>query len=123
MNKRGQSLITFILILPVIILFVAFIIDSGLSIIEKENVDGILTDNMNMAVKQKNKDVEEIKEVIIKNKDNLDLDIKIENNYLKIKAVDKKKNLFGKIIDLSWYNLEFNYCISYGDRKLNKECK
>ncbi len=123
MNKRGQSLITFILILPVIILFVAFIIDSGLSIIEKENVDGILTDNMNMAVKQKNKDVEEIKEVIIKNKDNLDLDIKIENNYLKIKAVDKKKNLFGKIIDLSWYNLEFNYCISYDDRKLNKECK
>ena len=123
MNKRGQSLITFILILPVIILFVAFIIDSGLSIIEKENVDGILTDNMNMAVKQKNKDVEEIKEVIIKNKDNLDLNIKIENNYLKIKAVDKKKNLFGKIIDLSWYNLEFNYCISYDDRKLNKECK
>lgn len=123
MNKRGQSLITFILILPVIILFVAFIIDSGLSIIEKENVDGILTDNMNMAVKQKNKDVEEIKEVIIKNKDNLDLDIKIENNYLKIKAIDKKKNLFGKIIDLSWYNLEFNYCISYDDRKLNKECK
>lgn len=123
MNKHGQSLITFVLILPIIVLFLAFIIDSGMMIVEKENVDGLLSNNMQMAVRKNVKDIEKIKKVIISNNGNLQLDIEISNNTLYINAIDNKKSIFGKIIDLSWYNLRFNYCINYQDQKLNKNCE
>ena len=40
MNNRGQSLIMFVLLLPVIALLMAFVIDSSFSLMEKNRLDG-----------------------------------------------------------------------------------
>ena len=56
MNNRGQSLIMFVLLLPVITLLIAFVIDSSLSLMEKNKLDGIITSNMNEALIKENKD-------------------------------------------------------------------
>ena len=60
MNNKGQSLITFVLILPLIVMFIAFFIDSSLSIIEKNKLDGIVYDNMKVALNKEIRDIDKI---------------------------------------------------------------
>ena len=69
MNKHGQSLIMFVLILPLISLFIAFFIDSTLSIMEKNRIDGIISSNMKEALDKDIRDSEKIKKAIKKNED------------------------------------------------------
>lgn len=121
MNNRGQSLIMFILILPIIVLFIAFLVDSSISMMEKNKVDGIITSNMQEALNNNITDAEKIENVIIKN-EKIDVSVTIIDNNLSIKARSNKKSVFGKILNFSWYKLEFNYCGNYLDKKINKNC-
>ena len=121
MNRKGQSLIIFVLILPIIVLFLAFFIDSSLSMLEKNKLDGILTDNMKSALNNNICDTEKIKQAIIKN-ENIDISVDINNNDLIVHAKSSKKSLFGKLLNFSWYKLEFNYCGNYLDKRINKNC-
>ena len=40
MNNKGQTLIAFVIILPIFILFLAFIVDTGLLLKEKSKLNG-----------------------------------------------------------------------------------
>ena len=119
LDNKGQSLITFVLILPLIALFIAFFIDSSLAIMEKSKLEGIINDNMKIAIDSNIRDAEEISKAIKKNSD-VDLIISINEDVLKINSKSKKKNIFGNIIKLPYYNIEFNYCGSYEDKKIEK---
>ena len=121
MNKRGQSLITFIIILPLITLFLAFFIDSSLSIVEKNKIDGIITSNMQNALDNDIVDIDRIKDVIIKNTD-ISIDIELISDTLRIDAKATRKSIFAKVLKSSWYNLKFNYCGNYVSKKIDKHC-
>lgn len=122
MNNKGQSLIVFILILPIITLFLAFFIDSSLSLMEKNKIDGIITNNIKEALNKDIRDSEKIKRVIKKNVD-MDIVVDISEDNLKIEATTTRKSIFAKILDFSWYKLEFNYCGSYLNKKIDKKCE
>lgn len=121
MNNRGQSLITFVLILPLLVLFIAFFIDSSLSIMEKSKLEGIVYDNLKLSLEKDIRDIDKIMDAIKKNGD-IDITVILEENVLKIDAKSKKRNIFGKIFKFPYYNLEVNYCGSYIDKKINKKC-
>ena len=119
MNKKGQSLVIFVLILPVIALLIAFFIDSSISIMEKNRLEGIIKSNMNEALNSNIYDAEKIKEAI-KTNDDIYVSVSIENDKLEIKANSNKKSVFGNILNFDYYKLEFNYCANYNDKKINK---
>ena len=121
MNNKGQSLIIFVLILPLIVLFVAFLIDSSLSIMEKNKIDGIITSNMQKSLNNDIRDILKIKNAIIKS-EKMDIDVNIVDDKLVVKAKSTKKSVFGKILNFSWYELDFNYCGNYLDKKINENC-
>ncbi len=121
MNKRGQSLITFVLILPLIVLFIAFFIDSSLSLYEKNKLDGIITSNMEEAIKNDIRDEEKIKKAIKKN-DNMNISVSIVDDNLQVIVKSNKKSVFGKLLKFSYYDLNYNYCVNYNDKKINKKC-
>ena len=121
MNNRGQSLIIFVLILPIIVLFIAFLVDSSISMVEKNRIDGIITSNIKQALNNNITDINKIKNAIIKN-EKMDVTIEIIDDSLKINAKSEKKSVFGKILNFSWYRLEFNYCGNYLDKNINKNC-
>ncbi len=121
MNKHGQSLITFILILPLITLFVAFFIDSSLCIMEKNKIEGIITSNMKEALDNDIRDEEKIKKAILKN-DDLEVLVSVLDDDLKINVKSHKKTVFGNMLKFPWYDLKFNYCGNYQDKKINKKC-
>lgn len=121
MNKKGQSLVIFVLILPVIALLIAFFIDSSISMMEKSRLDGIIKSNMNEALNSNIQNAEKIKEAIKKN-DDIYVSVSIENNNLEINANSNKKSVFGKLLNFDYYKLEFNYCANYIDKRIEK-CK
>ena len=121
MNKHGQSLITFVLILPLLVLFIAFIVDSTLSAMEKNKLEGIIYDNMKSSLENDIHDTDKISSAIKKNID-ADITIVVNENELTIKAKSKKKNIFGNVVKLPYYDLEVNYCGNYTDKKINKKC-
>lgn len=121
MNNRGQSLVTFVLVLPLIALLIAFFVDSSLSIMEKNKIDGIITSNMENALENDIRDETKITDAI-KNNDKFDVMVSIVDDELRIIAKANKQSVFGKLLKFSYYDLNFNYCGNYIDKKINKKC-
>ena len=121
MNNKGQSLIMFVLILPLIALFIAFFIDSSLSLMEKNKLDGIITSNMEEALNNDIRDEESISNAIKKN-EKMDVIVSVVDDELRVIAKSNKQSIFGKLLNFKYYQLDFNYCASYIDKKINKKC-
>lgn len=121
MNNRGQSLIMFVLVLPLIVLLIAFIIDSSLVIVEKNKIDGIITSNMEEALEKEIKDEEKIKKAIKENED-MNVFVSVFEDELRVIVKSEKVNIFGKLLKFDYYNLDFNYCGNYVDKSINKKC-
>lgn len=121
MNNKGQSLVTFILILPIIVLVIAFVIDSTLSITEKNKLDGIITSNMEETLENDIRDEDKIRNAI-KTNDKMDIIVSIVEDELRVIVKSNKKSVFGKFLKFSYYNLNFNYCANYIDKEINKKC-
>ncbi len=121
MNNHGQSLVTFVLILPLIVLLIAFFFDSSLSLMEKNRLDGIITSNMEEALNNDIRDETKIRNAI-KTNDKMDIIVSIVDDELKVIVKSKRNSVFAKILDFSYYNLDYNYCANYTDKKINKKC-
>jgi len=88
MNNRGQTLIVFILLLPLIGLLLAFVINEGYVYIAKRALASDVKEAINYRFKLEEDDeviYDKIQNYIYKNVDNISfLDIKIGNDYIKI---------------------------------------
>ena len=112
LNNKGQSLVLFVLLIPIITLVMILVIDIGNLYCEKKEIDGIgylvcdygLTnysdDNvLNDMVKLANLNNNKLSEVSVNIKDN-DVDVVISENI---------KGTFGKMFDFDIYNVKVHY--------------
>ena len=119
MNKHGQSLIVFVLILPIIVFFIAFFIDSSMMLMENSRLKGLTKDNILIAINEDMRDSTKIKEVMESNKD-LNVDIIMNENDLKITVTSQKKNVFGNIFKIKALEQKISYCGNYESKEINK---
>ena len=83
MNNKGQALVEFILILPVLILILFVIVDFGMIISTKSKLENRSVDVVEFV--RNNKTEEEIKSLY----DDLSVEIKTESNYITITITDE----------------------------------
>ena len=113
-NNRGQVLIAFILLLPVLFMFMGLLIDVGYLYIEKRSVDNNIKDALEYSLKYIEQDDNTI-ENKIKNqlKLNIDkinsLDIKIENKIIDVKLEKVKESIFSVIFSKFEYKISSHY--------------
>lgn len=101
MNNKGQSLVVFVILLPILLILMAFSIDIGYQLIEKSKLVDINKTAITYLVKDK-KDQNTIKEVIAKN----DKEIKIEKiTQNRIKLTKNINSVFGKLVKLKTYKI------------------
>lgn len=104
LNNKGQSLVIFVLILPVLIVFIGYSFDvlntnyeknklENLSLMLKENLDEDITDN-------------EIKELVNKNDLNIVVSITRDESKVEIQLSKRIKSMFGKIIGKEYYDIK-----------------
>ena len=105
LNHQGQSLVLFIVIIPLIIILIAFITDLGLITSKKVHLEGLTTTILKEVITKDN-----YEELIIKlyKENNIDVsNLEVTNNdALRIKNEIEVKSIFGNIIGLKKYKIK-----------------
>lgn len=96
MNKKGQVLVTFILLLPLMLLFLGFLIELGNNLITKRQINNTL----NMALEYVSEDHNFlVKEFIEDNIDNCDIQIKQNDDTMEITVSKINKSIFNNLLN------------------------
>lgn len=113
MNRRGQVTITFILLLPFLLLLFIFVIDTGLMYVEKRKVENNVKDVLRYGLKQENFDESITPKLEYLIKENIDriktLDIMVTNNTIRIHVITNNKTLFGVYLEKYFYEVDITY--------------
>lgn len=121
MNKNGQTLILFVLFLPIIIILAAFVIDIGLLTNAKIKLDQTTTTILKeFYEKRMSSELDsEIEETFLKNKISVEkLKIDVSEDYLKIQNEDQIKSIFGRLIGIEEYTYQTKKTIRSENGKL-----
>lgn len=97
MNSKGQVLVVFIILLPLILLFVSLIIDVGVLYSEKRNVDNNVKSTIEYGLKHIEKDNTKkiMSDLLKENIDDIDsLYIDIQNSKITVTLVKKQRSIF-----------------------------
>ena len=128
LDNKGQSLILFVIVLPVLLLILVLVIDIGKVISLKQelnNINEIVLDygidylNNNVYTGNNNDNISSIEnkliEIIKLNKDDIDMiDVRIENDKIYILLSEKVDGLLSSILDISVFDIESSY-VGYMD--------
>ncbi len=107
MNNKGQTLVIFIIMMPIILLIFTLVIDLGYVSKEKIKIDSTLRVIMRNVLEKETFSKEMIDDLIEKNELTYD-DYKYsyENGLLKINITKNIKSILGKIINTDIYKIE-----------------
>lgn len=109
MNNKGQTLILFVILIPVALIIFAFVCDTGLVMLEKTKLNSATKTILKNTYKEKDQDNYQ---EIVKNlyeKNNIifkDLKIKQENSNIFLEISLEKESVFGKIIGIKSYPIK-----------------
>lgn len=112
MKNKGQVLVVFILIIPLLFMLGGVIIDTGLLYIEKRKIDNTVKDAIEYGLDNlENNDIDKkLYNLININIDNItDIDIKVENNLINIHVFKDELGIFSHLINNKKYEIDVNY--------------
>lgn len=126
-NKRGQILVMFILLLPIMLMLLGLIVDTGLLFIEKRNIDDNIKHAIRYCFESKLDEAQlqsAINELLQNNiKEINDLQINISNDYIKINVDKNFTSAFSVLFGKDFYDINSTYIgyISAGKLVIEKE--
>lgn len=123
LNNRGQSLILFVIVLPILLIVLVLVVDIGRLMVLKQELDNINEivldyglDNLdnNTVIDFNNNDINNLDSKLIDlvklNKNDIDLiNVRIENNKIYIELVDRLDGIFSSLIDISIFDIKSSY--------------
>ena len=114
LNNKGQSLVLFIVFIPVFLGIMALVIDVGLSLSKKNEIDNVLEYSLKHYLKDeevflKENIKEELKELIDYNLKDTSNDVIIENNIITLKTNTYVEGIFSNILDIKGFKIESEY--------------
>lgn len=119
MNKRGQTLILFVLLLPIIASFLAFFIDLSLVKYEKNKIDSIILSNLEIIVDNEITDLERIQSIYRENGLKV-ADVYLSGDEIVVEVEKEIKSIFGKILNFDLYEIDCNYKGNYQNKEVEK---
>lgn len=108
MNNKGQTLIIFVILIPILILVAALVVDIGLMTFEKERYRGIIENGIEEYFDTGN--VEETEKIFSLNDiPKEEYTIIIQENQIEVSLNTSIEAIFGKIINIEEYEIKMNY--------------
>ncbi len=112
MNNKGQTLVVFVILLPLMIMLLSFVANEGFVYIHKRRATNEIKNAIEyrFKIKDNNAIYNKVEKYITKNLKHIDnLNIEIDNNYIKVSVILNIPNLVPSIIFEESYkiNLEF----------------
>lgn len=123
MNNKGQALVVFVLVLPLIILIIAGVMEMGKLSLTKTEYESSITDTINYGLN--NLDKENVKEkmmVLLDKNIKGTKNIEITDGIIKIHVTSTLDGMFSKLFKSQYdINLTYKGSITDGKKKIVKE--
>ncbi|MDD3241507.1 MAG: hypothetical protein PHQ64_01835 [Bacilli bacterium] len=103
MNKKGQILISFVLLLPLLIAFLGYVIDVSYIKYEENKLDNIVITNKDYLKKNT---LDKNKKILLANDTNITDITQVKSNLIIKKEIP---SYFGKIVGFKKYNIKKEY--------------
>ena len=127
LNNKGQSLVLFIIIIPIILGIMAIVMDIGSIIYENQELDNINKIVLDYGLDNRNDGdiIDNMKNLAYINKDNIDVDIKFIDDEFYIESSYYVKGIFSNIFNIEGYLVKSKYkgYIYYDNKNIIKEIK
>lgn len=129
LNNKGQSLILFVIVLPVVLFVLVLVIDIGKVLVLRQELNNIseivldygldkldMGDNTSSDIDDSNYNLEdELIEVIKLNKSDIDkIDVRIDNDRIYVDLSKGEEGIFSSLVDISMFNVKSSY-VGYFD--------
>ena len=110
LNNKGQSLVLFIMIIPILLLIMVFVYDMGMLLYEKDRLSNTVNMAMDYALDNKEVSDEEIRDLINKNMTK-EVDIKIDRNddNITIEVIEEVSFIFSNLFDFDFTKIDIKY--------------
>lgn len=112
LNNKGQSLILFVTVLPVLLLIAIFVIDMGRVIVKEQELNNISNIVLDYGLDNLDKvDISnELQELVKLNNSEIDeVNVFVEDNKIKLKLKDNVDGIFSNLINISIFNVKSSY--------------
>lgn len=113
MDRKGQVLVGFLLLLPLLLIFFVFVIDIGFMKVEERKLENTVKEAITYGLKQESPEEEvqqQVETMIRKNIDNIEfLDTVVTNGNIQVHLSTRQKNVFGIILNQRMYKIEKRY--------------
>ncbi len=123
MNRHGQTLIVFILLLPLLLLLLAFVVDTGTILNEKTRLNSTLRTILRTTYKEKENASFDDKIISLLEENEIptyNLQIENKKDFVRIKVQYEKESIFGNIIGIKSYAIKSVFYIN-NELKIEKE--
>lgn len=112
LNNKGQSLVLFVIMIPVLLLFMALVIDLGRAYNLKNNLDSSLElvieyglDNYNDDEFDKN----ELNKILKFNNPSSDNNLVIDDGKIRVSSSSYVEGIFARVLDIKVFKVESEY--------------
>lgn len=113
MDRKGQVLVGFLLLLPLLLILFVFVIDIGFMKVEERKLENTVKEAIAYGLKQESPEEEvqqQVETMIRKNIDNIEfLDTVVTNGNIQVHLSTRQKNVFGIILNQRMYKIEKRY--------------
>ena len=123
LNNRGQTLVLFVMLLPIMLLVMVLVFDIGKSIVEKQKLDNISFMIVSYGIKHSKDDNIDgtLKELVTLNyKDATDVEILVKDDYVSVSLSGKVKGVFGNLVGKSNFKVRSYYIGNINDKKIKR---
>lgn len=122
LNNKGQSLVLFVLIIPILLGIMALVYDVGMVIVEKNKLDNVMELVIDCALDEEKFQEEEVRELLNYNLPNHNTRITIENGEITLKTSIYVKGVFSSVFGFQGFSVESEY-VGYMDGTHKREEK
>jgi len=112
LNNKGQSLVLFVIILPILLLIIILVIDVGQVLVLKQELKNISNIVLNYGLDNldKNNLKKELFDLVELNNDEIDeVKIEINENKILVEFNEDVESIFSEIIDISVFEIKTSY--------------
>ena len=108
LNNKGQSLVLFVIILPILLLIVILVIDIGKVLVLKQELKNISIKDFKLKLKDDLK--KELVSLVELNNDEIDdVNIMIDNDKIYLELNEGINGMFSSIIDVSVFDVKTSF--------------
>lgn len=118
MNRKGQVLVSFLLVLPLLLILLVFVVDMGLMKVDERKVEHVIKEAINYELKSSEINDLRVNDYIRNNLSDIkDVNVVVGTDNIKVSVSVYKKSIFNSLIKNKNYTISKSY---YGYKENDK---